>query len=136
MLPEKEYLELMHKVVAEVLPQELAAFELSGTHLAKELFDGNVPGCASGSADEFQFVDGILDVLKFVALMIGTFEGIWKLADRIKKLREKDIDEDALADEWKAYLLERGVSEKLAAEVVTRFGSDMITLARRSASKP
>jgi hypothetical protein len=131
MINEMEYVELMHRIVAAVLPEEVAAFELSGPHVARQLFAGESPGSGAASAGEFQFIDNVADVLKFVGLMIGTLEGIWKISDRLKKLRKVD-SEDALAAQWKRHLLQHGVDDAVASEAVSRFRADILALVRRN----
>jgi len=131
MINEQEYVELMHKIVAAVLPEEEAAFELSGSHVAHQLFAGESAVGGAASAGEFQFIDNVTEVLKFVGLMIGTLEGIWKISDRLKKLGKTD-SEDELAAQLKQHLLQHGVDDAVASEAMRRFRADILALVRRN----
>lgn len=131
MIDKREYFSLMRRMVAEVLPEELAAFELSGEHVAQQLFAGHAPSIGTGSAAEFQFIDNVTDVLTFVGLMIGTLEGLWKIADRLKKAGRSSTTEDELAAQWKQHLLMHAVDEQVANAAVKRFRDDILALAKR-----
>ena len=134
MISQEEYLALVHEMVKVAIPEELMAFELSGTYISGQLFEnGTTEGGGSGGVTEFQFLDGATELLNFVGLMIGTFEGIWKVIERIRKKRAQVADEE-IVKQWRDYLRERGVENALADDVVARFRSDVITLARHSSA--
>jgi hypothetical protein len=122
MIDREAYLALMTRVVAEVAPDEIAAFEISAPAIANELYErGSLEELRSAGSEEFQFIDTAKQVLEFVTLMVGTFEALRKLYRSFKK--SKDVTE--LKAKWLVELRTAGLPADVADQVVTKFSADL-----------
>jgi hypothetical protein len=132
MIDQDQFLALTTSIVAEVMPDEQIAFEISGPQITEDLFATGDVGGGSKAGNEFQFIDAVEHTLTFVTLMAGTFEAVRKL---YVNLRGKSVDSSIVAARWRDELKTAGLGSEMIETIVVKFEKDLGKLVSASAAK-
>jgi len=127
-----EYLSLTDKMVDAVFPGERDLYDLSKQDVAQRLFTSEPVLKDSGpSSSEFQFIQEATTILQFIGLMVGTFDSILKITDRLKEQKSAGSSED-IVETWKKKLCDHGIEAREAERIVEQFRSEMLSVLNKS----
>ncbi len=114
----------MQHIIKEVIQDELSAFEIEGSSLIDDLYNGrDIIHSDLKSKAEFEFLDGkqAADLLEFVKLLAGTFTLFKAVLDLKGTVPEKAVAEDTLSERWKKELIKAGLTPQKSDVIVQRF---------------
>jgi|KBSSwiStaDraftv2_1062776.scaffolds.fasta_scaffold131958_2 hypothetical protein len=137
MISKEAYVDLMARAVRDQFPDEQRAFDISGKHVADQLYaTGSLSGRTAPGADEFQFLEAATQTVQFIAAMVATFEAIRALVEKLRKMKkgkakkEEATKEELLEALWSKQLQSAGIEPEKARALTSKFRSEIVALVK------
>ena len=117
----------LEKIIQSEYSEEALSFELMYNDHFEALSQGeDILKPQHGGAGNFEAGEGIVEILKFVSLMAGTFSTVLDLIKKAKSLGGEQPKEAEAVDSWTQELIRAGLEKNKATELVARFKSDLL----------
>jgi hypothetical protein len=117
---------LVSRIVADVFPEEQAAYTVAAPILLPRVFGGeNIIAQDQAAKGEFQFVEEAKSILQLVGLINSTYLVVRGALSSLSRSNELQPSPLALVNEWKRTLISMGVEEQRADAIVSRYLSEL-----------
>jgi len=137
MVSKEAYVEFMARAVRDQFPDEQRAFDISGRHVADQLYStGSLSGRGAAGTDEFQFLEAATQTVQFIAAMVATFEAIRALVEKLRKMKKgkskkaEATKEELLEALWRKQLESAGIESEKAKALTSKFHSELAALVK------
>lgn len=118
---------LLKRIVADVVPEELTSYNLTGRKIIDDVLSGRDPKRSGGGRFGNEFGGDVGDWAPFVQIVIST---VSLFVQFVQAGRNTPPKEQELADKWTANLKAADVEPDLAVSIAQKFGEDFLVTIR------
>jgi hypothetical protein len=119
------YQQLMDKVVAQTLPDEMTAYSLASETITERLFTDDEPVTKRlDNVAEFRFISQAKEVIEFLSVMLGTFKAL-KQIKAAMEAHSSSPSPITFGEQWTLELVQAGLRRDKADKIVSHFLHDL-----------
>lgn len=121
-------LEVLNRISNQYTPQQTPLLAIEGTAMIEDGLKGKLPKLTKEDPGHHQFGGQIVEVIKIVAIVLGTIKTIKDLlgAKRSKTLELTEANKRDLMLKWKERLVSEGVEEGTAKRITDEFTQSLL----------